>query len=557
MAPTPSERKRARQARFLELVGEGYAFMEVCRIMGISRHTYQTWRREEPDFRAAVAALRDHVRGTEPSRGWDGTFASARQHFFGMETYYHQREIDHVIENAPRGEVSMVLVAPETGKTTFFEDKMSVMLGQNPNLRITYVTESQARTRKVSGRLQRRMVAAKDYEEFIRRFGPFYVRGQEREGKPWASDYFTVFRADHDERDYSFEGRGWRSAVAGTRCDLMVIDDVQSLRSLNQTADILDRLRQDFFSRPGREGKIVVVGTRVGLGDVYEALWEEGIVSERNTVRLPILDAEGRSLCPEMWSEEDLEKKRLLVGESAWWRNYMQKPQFAMDATFTPAMLEAAWDLRELGQSSLENRVAALDPALAGGNAIIVGAYDKARFEVLDIDYAFNLARVEEILVRIERLARQHGFDDLIVETNAYQRGLVHDERMLELSRRYGFRVRPHQTHHNKNDADLGVARMASSFVREEIRWPGTPDARDRLKPMFEQFTNWRPDTPTKRRVQDLVMAHWFAWLFWQERRNLLNAQAAPLLRTNRALPYPKTQLPTGPVRRSLVGMRR
>ncbi|MBM4409614.1 MAG: hypothetical protein FJ038_13695, partial [Chloroflexi bacterium] len=434
-----TEAKKARQRAFLELVEQGLTYTAAAKALGIHITTYERWRREEQAFRTQVDALRasqmDRREDLSPA-DWDGTFASARKIFFGYDTYWHQREIIYAIERAQPGEVVLILTPPETGKTSLLEDKMCLDLGQNPNKRITYVSESQIRTRKIAGRLQRRMTDGVVYPDFIKRFGPFYMPGQERRGKPWAADCFTVYGSDHDERDYSFEGRGWRSAVAGTRTDEMLIDDVQSLRSLNLTADILERLRQDFFSRPGRNGRICIVMTRVGNNDVPEQLWETGIVTEANTVRLPMVDEQGKSLCPEMWPDEDLVAKRLLVGEAAWFRNYMQQPRLAGNATFTEAMIEGCWDLRARGESELLNRVMMVDPALTGGCAIGVAAYDAERYQMLDFEYRFNMARVEEILVVLERFAEMYKPQDLVVETNAFQRGLGNDERLLAISRR-------------------------------------------------------------------------------------------------------------------------
>ena len=533
----------AREKHQQQVLGDlaaGYSVKECMARTGRSMATWDRWRRAYPEFRSAVDTIRMNLVNVRPleETEWDGGFLTGRKIFFGFDTYWHQLEIDHAINSAKPGEVVLVLVAPETGKTTYLEDKIAIGLGQVPNDRILYVTESQVRTRKICGRLQRRMTNHREYRRYINQFGPFYLQGQERNGKPWAADFFTVYRADHDERDYSFEGRGWRSAVAGTRTDKMYLDDIQSLRSLNQTHDIVERLRQDFFSRPGREAIIVVTGTRVGIGDVYEEMWESGIVKEHNIVRLPIVGPDGHSLCPQLWPDDALERKRELVGEDAWWRNYMQKPQFSMDAAFTPAMLEGAVDSwRPLGESALEDRVCTLDPALAGGNALLVGAYSPDRFEVLDIDYAFNLARFEEIIIRIERLARRYAFQDLVIETNAYQRGAVLDERLKEIARTYGFRIHPHETHVNKIDADLGVGRMPSAFIRGELRLPGDEDAKVRLRPYVDQHLAWRANVPARRRTQDLVMAQWFAWLFWERRRKTMGGAGA-LGSVHRPIPF-------------------
>jgi hypothetical protein len=333
-------------------------------------------------------------------------------------------------------------------------------------------------------------------------------------------DYIRVWKADHDERDYSMEARGWRSTIAGTRTDLLLVDDIQSVRSLNRTDAMIEAFRQDMLTRPGKEGRVVVVGTRVGQGDFYERIVEEEIVDKY--ICLPAM-RDDESLCPELWPTEVLKLRRKKVGEDVWWRNYMQAPRASMDATFTDQMIDDAMDLsRHIGERPkwAIGCVAGLDPALAGGNAVHVAAYSAEKYAVVDIDHGRNLARVEAILERLEKMAKLYRFEDLVVETNAYQKGLAEDERLRDLSKLYGFRIHVHQTGTNKLDQAIGVARMPISFIEGTISLPGAGTSdRERLEPLLGQLRTWRADVPTRRLVQDQVMAMWFCWLFWQRKR--------------------------------------
>jgi hypothetical protein len=553
---TRTAQKRARQEAVLAGMRSGLSARAATKQIGLGEKTYERWHAGDTWFRSQVAVIRGQKlvasgRELPGIDDWDGSFVSARKIFFGMDTYYHQREIIHTIENAEPAEPVLILVAPETGKTTVLEDYMSIKLGQRPDHRFLFVTETTSRIRKIAGRMKYRMTSPTGFDLYQARFGPFYEKGQERMGLPWAAEFFSRFGRDGDERDFSFEGRGWESQVAGTRTDELLIDDVQSLRSLNKTDKILEYLRQDFFSRPGREGKIVFDGTRVGHDDVYIRLLDEGIVKERNVVVLPMMDRDGRSLCPEMWPEEDLARKRHLVGEEAWWRNYMQQPRQLNDAAFTEAMWAAAQDpWRRRGEANLSNKVAMIDPALVGGNAIMVAAYDAKRFQVVDLSYGCNLARVEVLLERLERFARVHDFDDLIVETNAYQRGLANDERLREMGRTYGFRIHPHETGHNKTDPDLGVSRMASGFMKEEIRFPAaSPEDRDAFGPAKSQLLNWSATVPTRRRRQDCVMVLWFGWRWWENQRRKLQKRDNGTIQVHNGVP----QIWNGPIRSPVV----
>ena len=527
-----AKQMEARQEEFLNLLTLGEdTISNICKKMGISRHTYERWRRDDADFRRRADAIKmgllDRKESGESPQSFDGTFTHFRKEFFGWDTYYHQREIIRAIEGAQPGEIVMVLCPPEHGKTTVLEDYINFKLGVNPDFRITYVHESNDFAKRVLRRVSQRMRDTDQFGRYIARFGPFYTEGQEKSGnKPWTAQYLTVAKAEHDERDYSLQVRGWTSSVQGTRTDLLLIDDVQALKSLNQTERIAQTLRQDFFSRPGAKGRIVMVGTRVGVGDIYEHfLADEGLRDLIKLVQLPALDGDGNPLCPEMWSSQALELKRKLVGEEAWWRNYQQAPLSSGSQTFSASMIEEAKD-EEIAACAVtrgEPVVLSLDPALGGGNALLAASYGKERLNLIDLRLDYGLGRTEDIIAGIYDFAVRYHPQDVVIESVAFQRGLARDDRLRKLAKQMGFRIREHATHNNKTDPILGVSSMASSFIRTEIRIPwGTQLAASRFDDLIAELLSWRPDVPTKLLKQDTVMALWFAWKFWMEKRATL-----------------------------------
>jgi hypothetical protein len=394
--------------------------------------------------------------------------------------------------------------------------------------------------RKAIGKQQRRMepAATLRFPRFHTAFGPFHEEG--RDTRPWTKDYFTVVKADHDEQDYSMEARGWTSAIAGSRVDLLVVDDIQSLRSLSQTNDMLDTFRQDFLSRVGREGKVIVIGTRVGEKDIYQALIDNDLVDR--LVQLPATEGEIADcplgarcdlpqiahevpLCPEMWPIHDLARKRKHVGESAWWRNYQQKPRNSLDATFTEDMVAGARNLLETLSTAARltpgwRRFAALDPAIRGGNSLIGCEANGASLRVVGLSRNFDMVRAENIIDDIDRGWKLWRYTDLIIEVNAYQKALGNDERLRNLSRLRGFRIHQHTTGINKLDPDFGVASMASVFTDGQIEWPwGDEPTRAIMGILEAELLAWRDGVPTRKLRQDTVMSLWFCWLFWAKRR--------------------------------------
>lgn len=558
----------ARRDKFLEYFRDGFTLKEACTVMGVHYTTYRNWRLEYPDFRAQVDAIKP-VHVLREVRDNQATFAEARKRYFNMNTYAHQSEMTQALDAIKPREVVMILMWPEAGKSTTLEDWTCLKVAKEPNLRMVVLSESSGLARKMVGRIKARMTDPRNFSEYITRFGPFYEEGQERNGKPWAADYFTVAGADHDERDYTLEARAITSAAYGSRIDILICDDIQSRRTYSQTAGILQHLRQTYFTR-GRQMSIVIIGTRIGPGDVYERLLEEELVDR--LIEIPVVKAHGDIYAPEMWvpdpdkyaqttegrqkmivaSTKALAKIRHQVGEEVWWASYQQQPQAPGVATFTEERIQAARDTTRLIIPSPAGsyNVASLDPALGGGCALGVGWYanpnGQPRLELLDMDYRFGLSRTEQILEMIGTAAVRYRFTKLKVEENAFQKALRNDDRLRQMSYEYGFIIEPHQTQgYNKRDPVLGVAAMAGSFTRSEILIPaGDEAARVRFEPLVVQLRAWRATVPTRLLRQDCVMMLWFMWLDWMEyrrgqqvdsrqwttRRKLLNPMRVPLL---------------------------
>jgi hypothetical protein len=59
---------------------------------------------------------------------------------------------------------------------------------------------------------------------------------------------------------------------------------------------------------------------------------------------------------------------------------------------------------------------------------------------------------------------------------------------------------------------------------------------------LIHELENWRPDVRTRHLRQDLVMAMWFCWLFWQQRRANIRANLTVI--TRKSLPWSPTGNP-------------
>lgn len=523
---------RERRAAFLEeLARNGGKVREAREAIDWSVSAYERMRRQWPMFRAQI----DSIRGIDAQPyEYSGDFGSFRREFFGFETPWYQRLIVDALQDnkAGGGSITMILLPPEHGKTSLLEDFDCFSLAMDPNFAITVGSERQEMSRKVLRRVRHRMEEEGPAPEFCARFGPFAPQknqGAFRGHQPWGADFFDVYKKrSHDEREYSMQALGITSQIAGTRTHLLQADDITSLKNYNQTDKIVEVFRQDWLSRPGTTGRTVILGTRVGEMDFYETMEAEGLVD--SLIKLPAINDEGEFLWPERYSPADYERMRRNVGEDAWWRNYMQKPRAVGDATFTEEAIEKAcrpWMTLDTALQPEWPIYIGIDPALGGVCAISCWQHVGNELRLVGARTVANLSRAEQIMQELEALVlmfrdpqRQIAVTDVIIETNAFQKGLANDERLVELADRHNFSIMPHVTGKNKHDELIGLAQMERSMRQGQIVLPFGDDDRTRgiVEPLLQEMRMWRPDKRGNRLRQDRLMSMWFVWILWRNR---------------------------------------
>lgn len=523
---------KARREEFLKIHrATGRPPADICRQMGISIHTYKRWRDKYPDFAARYDIERQDRREEDGQLTYTGDFDTFRRVYMHMKSPWFHLMIVNALESCEPGQIVLILCPPEHGKTTLLEDFINYKLGTDPQCRVTVVSEQQKHAKRVLRRVKARMEFDGGFREYVLRFGPFTPQDESR-GQPWAEDHFDVFkRGQFDERDYNAAALGITSAIAGARADWLILDDCQSLKSLNQTESIVDKMRQDFFSRPGMKGRICILGTRVGEDDIYNRLIDADLIDK--LIVFPAHNPDGEWLWPERYSADEYRKMRKRVGEQAWFRNYMQRPSAAQEQTFTHEIVQACHNttrsvIADCPQhdSKITPVVVTLDPALGGANCIMALGFHPRKLLYLSSRVDHGLTRTEQIFDLLEQTIirwNQPGVSrvtEVVIEANAFQKGLIGDDRLREITKRYGVRVVPHVTGTNKPDPELGVAGMALMFMREEIDLPYADEASRREVDLFRhELVAWRRHVSGTRLRQDRVMTAWFGWLRWRGQR--------------------------------------
>ena len=548
-----------RRTAFMALMSEGQTVQGALENLGLSYETYKTWRRKYKPWAARVDELRAWVAmGSDvPSGIMDIAHFCGR--FFGQVPSWFQLQFLRELEQLPNGNILLVLWPPEHGKTSTFENFSNFKLAFDASWRALVASENQGIAKKILGRVMDRMHPLGPSRDYVQAFGPFIPQtggGLAQVRQPWTDSKFRVYGArEFDERNYSMEAVGAGGSIVSARCDHLHVDDPQSTKTLAQTDRLVTWFRQDALSRPAESGKTSVCGTRVGDGDFFENLLDdtnlEGIMK---VIRFPAVitdNATGEQ--KPLWEKrtpdgpghtlDSLDRMRRKVGEDIWDRNWMQNPGLSRKGkgTFTRQAVEPCRD----PDRSLEHHVGdegdrdgaivyiGLDPALGGKNCVMA-------CEVLPEDLGSKLVirriredigfeRNEQIMASLESVIRwcelSGNVTDVVIEDKNFQLGLKNDERLSEMSRKHGFSIRGHTTGWSKYDPDIGVASMATSFIKGEIVLPWAEDrlTRHEIGELERQLYAWRPGIKGNKLRQDRVMALWFVWMLWRSRSKSLN----------------------------------
>ena len=530
----------ARRQAFMESYETERSIDVAAAAAGIARNTYSRWRERYPDFAHRIDELRLDTENAPQSSTWESGFAAFRQKYFGMSSPWFHLKAIHAYENTPLGNITMILWPPEHGKTTLFEDYASFKLAVKPEFRFTVASEGQPMSRKILARVKSRMSPGGPYREYVSKWGPFEPQKGSSVSQAWQADYFSVYKkGTFDERDYSMVGLGIGSAIAGTRTDHLHVDDVTSLKNYNLTPKIVEVFRQDWLSRPGERGRTTINGTRVGENDFYEVLMDHFGPDIMRVIKLPaIVYNELKGEHEPLWPYDDqtgagytmamLERTRTKVGEAAWARNYMQNPMVAGDRTFNDehvaAMCNPTRQVKDRAPGGAG--IVTLDPALGGFNVVMGLVIHQGKLKVIDLFEDQKLTSYEQVFARVEEMVlRLHGdgiaVTDVVIEANAFQKGLCSDRQLLNMQDRFGFAIRSHLTGDNKYDEEIGVASMARDCRLGMVEIPYADDTYTRYvsDELIDQLKRWRPHIKGARLKQDRLMALWFGWILWRERR--------------------------------------
>jgi hypothetical protein len=517
--------------------------------------------------RTAGSDLMKVTLGSENGKNID--FATFSKEFLGNEVFPHQQDWIDVLEGREpswlhpamsyeKGNKNRILinVPPEHAKSTVITVGYSTYrIAMDSNVRIIVVSKTLNKAREFVYSIKQRLSHPR-YAKLQQVYGP--SGGWKEDSDTWKTDtvYLGQEARDSSEKDPTLQALGIGGQIYGARADLIILDDVITTANAHEWEKQLEWLQKEVITRLGKNGKLLIVGTRISAVDLYRELrnpehWSGGVSPFTRLAMPAALEIDDdpnkwvtlweRSDRPwdgdedavpdkdgyyQKWDGPALFARRSEVTASTWALVYQQQ-DIDDDAIFNPTIVNACVNrMRKPGPLRLGAAghprdgqwvtLIGMDPAMAGKTALVVYAVDRQSGKRLVLD-AYNMSDPTPGKIRaiIEDWINTYRPVELRIEINAHQKMYEVDEEFRQYLANKGVRFSSHFTGKNKWDTDFGVAAMQGLFGtmngakhnRDNLIELPDPQYHEGIKALINQLITWKPGT---RNPTDVVMALWF-----------------------------------------------
>ena len=217
---------------------------------------------------------------------------------------HHHKKIAHFLEQLYTAKANGLLMAfRNSGKSTLVGLFGAWLLYQDPNSRILILSADHGLAKKMVHHIKQII----EHHPLTKSLIPDNL-------DEWASDRFTI-RRSIGQRDPSVLARGLSANMTGCRADVILCDDVEVPRTCD-TASKREMLRQklgelDYILTPA--GFMLYVGTPHASDTIYDTR-STGFLFGWKTLRIPLVQDDGRSAWPERFSMSKIEELRRRSG---------------------------------------------------------------------------------------------------------------------------------------------------------------------------------------------------------------------------------------------------
>ena len=450
----------------------------------------------------------------------------------------------------------LVNVPPEHAKSTVITVNYSTYrIALNPNIRIIVVSKTLVKAREFVYAIKQRLSHPR-WLKLQTAYGP--EGGWKQDADTWRTDtvYLGGDARNSSEKDPTLQALGMGGQIYGARADLIILDDCITTANAHEWDQQINWLQKEVITRLGKNGKLLIVGTRIAANDLYKELrnpkhWSGGQTPFTYMGMPAVLEYapepkdwvtlwkesdvpwDGDDDTPQengffpKWDGQALFRRRSEVTPATWALVYQQE-DIQEDSIFPPALVQSCMNgRRKIGTlkpgavghpEQVEGyTVIGFDPAMAGHAAFVVAHYSKIEKKIYILD-CINMGEPtpQKIRATIEDLTLKYSPQEFRVEINAHQKAYSLDEDLRQWLSMHGVKLDSHFTGKNKWDTSFGVASMSTLFgtMRNDkfednnvIELPSSENS-EGIKALVQQLITWKPNTKGKT---DCVMAMWFA----------------------------------------------
>lgn len=564
----------AAKEQVLESIRAGMSLQAAMVKAGKKPDTARIWMMRDPAFARSLEEARDDAEkksfknlGVEKE---SIPFKDFSKLFLDQTVFpHHQDWIDLLEGNEPSwlhpgmkyepGQPNRLLVnvPPEHAKSTVITVNYSTYrIALNPNIRIIVVSKTLIKAREFVYAIKQRLSHPR-WLKLQTAYGP--EGGWKQDADTWRTDtvYLGGDARNSSEKDPTLQALGMGGQIYGARADLIILDDCITTANAHEWEQQINWLQKEVITRLGKNGKLLVVGTRIAANDLYKELrnpkhWSGGQTPFTYMGMPAVLEYapepkdwvtlwkesdvpwDGDDDTPQengffpKWDGQALFRRRSEVTPATWALVYQQE-DIQEDSIFPPALVQSCMNgRRKVGTlkpgavghpEHVEGyTVVGFDPAMGAGHAaFVVAHYSKLEKKIYILD-CINMAdpTPQKIRAAIEDLTIKYSPQEFRVEINAHQKAYSLDEDLRQWLSMHGVKLDSHFTGKNKWDTSFGVASMSTLFgtMRNDkfednnvIELPSSENS-EGIKALVQQLITWKPDTKGKT---DCVMAMWFA----------------------------------------------
>ena len=160
-------------------------------------------------------------------------------------------------------------ISPEHAKSTVITVNYSTYrIALDPNVRIIVVSKTLVKAREFVYAIKQRLSHPR-WLPLQNAYAP--EGGWKQDADTWRTDtvYLGGDARNSSEKDPTLQALGMGGQIYGARADLIILDDCITTANAHEWEKQINWLQKEVITRLGKNGKLLVVGTRIEIGRAH------------------------------------------------------------------------------------------------------------------------------------------------------------------------------------------------------------------------------------------------------------------------------------------------